>query len=183
MRVAGIWGPYPHGDRWRLIVREQSDGAKVPISFSTREDATIEKAQRLGVTVESIEMAGDFQRPQSRIVGASWIYFVRPIHGRRTLVKIGRSANLRQRFLAIAALAGPIEILGVLREGKQWTEAALHERFAKQRRDAEWFSLSGRLAAFIASTAEPYAEIVRVVAQTKAAAGSQAHRRAGKKSA
>jgi hypothetical protein len=78
------------------------------------------------------------------------IYFVQSADG---LIKIGTTSNLERR-LSTMRVDSPSELklLGTLAGGRK-IEAALHSRFAEDRKRGEWFAPSSSLLGFISDHA------------------------------
>jgi hypothetical protein len=76
----------------------------------------------------------------------SVVYFVRDQAGR---IKIGLSSNVQRRLLEIRKMVkGPVALLGTI-DGDMRTELALHERFAADRLEGEWFRASEAVMAAV----------------------------------
>ncbi|XXX79291.1 GIY-YIG nuclease family protein [Sorangium sp. So ce134] len=76
----------------------------------------------------------------------SVVYFVRDHAGR---IKIGLSSDVQRRLVEIRKMVnGPVELLGTI-EGDKEVELALHERFASDRLEGEWFCASEAVMAAI----------------------------------
>ena len=81
------------------------------------------------------------------------IYFLQiPTGG---LIKIGTTSQLSVRLKQLTAKHGPLDILAVL-DGGLDVEQELHERFAPNRLEGEWFEPSDILLNFIASEGKPW---------------------------
>lgn len=93
------------------------------------------------------------------------VYFARS--GANGPIKIGFSANLRQRVAALETSAfEAITILAVV-DGDRDLECSLHEQFSSFRLKREWFSASDELLAYIAEL-EPYVAPKRIKRQQRA---------------
>lgn len=81
------------------------------------------------------------------------IYFIQP-EG-EPAVKIGQTGNVPARLSALQmAHHKPLAVIAIMPGGGK-EEAALHARFATQRRRGEWFRLDDEIAAFLETVAKP----------------------------
>jgi hypothetical protein len=77
----------------------------------------------------------------------AWVYFIQA--GEGGPIKIGYSANPRDRMASLqTASSVRLKLLGVV-PGAGANEQALHERFGDLRTNGEWFLPSARLLGFI----------------------------------
>ena len=77
----------------------------------------------------------------------SWVYFV----GTSEVVKIGTSKSVEKRFTELQG-ASPVRLTPFLViVGDRWLEYTLQAIFKEDRRHGEWFSLTPRIASFIAA--------------------------------
>ncbi len=78
------------------------------------------------------------------------VYFVRRLDG---CIKVGWTTNLTRRLYALRTVHGWVDLLGTM-PGGVVLERELHERFAADRRDGEWFAPSELLMRYIAENAQ-----------------------------
>lgn len=88
------------------------------------------------------------EKQQEILTSKTYVYFVK-----RTdfeVVKIGRSNNPLGRFSSLKT-SSPValELIGFMPEVPGLTEAELHERFAEDRTNGEWFRLSTPICALL----------------------------------
>lgn len=74
------------------------------------------------------------------------IYFVRKV--KTGQIKIGYSANVRERMRALRAEHGPLDLLAVI-HGDERAERAQHERWAWFHSHLEWFNSGAALLRYI----------------------------------
>jgi hypothetical protein len=85
----------------------------------------------------------------AEIMGGGVVYFIQAESG--GLIKIGKTANLRQRFKAIQSnCPQKLRILAIVSQDT-YTEVELHVRFAEYRKHGEWFESHEDILAFIES--------------------------------
>jgi hypothetical protein len=85
------------------------------------------------------------------------VYFVRRT-SQPDEVKIGFTANLRDRMGTLAAQYGPIELVATM-SGNETMERLIHERFGLKRLEGEWFYFPGEIAQFIEKDGMPVGSI------------------------
>jgi hypothetical protein len=77
----------------------------------------------------------------------TWIYFLETEDGR--FIKIGRSADVIQRLYALQVANPGLKLLGVLPETGTMSESHIHEQFAADHHEGEWFHNSPSIATYI----------------------------------